>query len=314
MKHAYWRVRVLFRQWYSFVRKMAENFTACNEPAKQKRVRGRPRKHPQEEDLEVRVEGKELALRTTRKDFIAEASEVIFSLSVPNLLLFQWHRMVHEPRDYIPLLNSSIADKAVAIQSDCSQVADNLACRAGRLRSQVATATSGKREALLGRYAHIPVYRGSTVSPQPLLEEVDSLRTELADTLVEMADRQEEITTLKEAMAKMAIERAAVMNKGKTVEESSERHRRRKLSHFRSVTEAALWFAESFGLVPDQLNTHTATSGERINIQFGEGTSQSSPQPVTTRIPDEFCAMQTLYLLDRFGVSDEFYHELTQVK
>lgn len=59
------------------------------------------------------------------------------------------------------------------------------------------------------------------MSPQLLLEEVDSLRTELADTLVEMADRQDEITTLKEAMAKMAVERAAVMNKGKTVEESS---------------------------------------------------------------------------------------------
>ena len=71
---------------------------------------------------------------------------------------------------------------------------------------------------------------------------------------------------------------------------------------------------ESFGLVPDQLNTHTATSGEQINIQFGEGMSQGSPQPVTTRIPDEFCAMQSLYLLDHFGVSDEFYHELTQVK
>ena len=28
---------------------------------------------------------------------------------------------------------------------------------------------------------------------------------------------------------------------------------------------------------------------------------------------DEAVAVQTLYLLDRFGVSDEFYHELTQV-
>ena len=90
------------------------------------------------------------------KDFRAE---VILSLRVPNRLLFQWHRMVHKPRDYIPLLNSSIADKAVAIWSDCSQVGDNLACRAGRLRSQV-----------------------------------ESLRIELADTLV-MADRQ--VTTLR---------------------------------------------------------------------------------------------------------------------
>jgi len=33
-------------------------------------------------DLQVRVEGKELALRTTRKDYQAEANDVIFSLSV----------------------------------------------------------------------------------------------------------------------------------------------------------------------------------------------------------------------------------------
>ena len=115
-------------------------------------------------------------------------------------------------------------------------------------------------------------------------------------------------------MANMTMERAEVMNHGKTVEESSEQHRRQKLSHFRSVTEAALWFAESFGLIPDQLTTHAANSGEQISIHFGEGTSQASQQSITTRLPDEFCAMQTLYLLDRFGVSDEFYHELTQVK
>ena len=88
-------------------------------------------------------------------------------------------------------------------------MAENLACRAGHLGH-----CHLRREALLGRYAHIPVYHGSTVSPQPLLDEVDSLRIELAETLVEMADRQEEITTLKEVIAKMAMDRAAVMNHG----------------------------------------------------------------------------------------------------
>ena len=48
---------------------MAESSTTSSEPAKQKRTRGRPRKHPGEEDyLEVKVEGKQLALRTTRND------------------------------------------------------------------------------------------------------------------------------------------------------------------------------------------------------------------------------------------------------
>ena len=50
----------------------------------------------------MRVEGKELALRTTRKDYQAEANDMIFSLSVPNQLLYQCHRMVKKPRDYIP--------------------------------------------------------------------------------------------------------------------------------------------------------------------------------------------------------------------
>ena len=65
----------------------------------------------------------------------------------------------------------------------------------------------------MGKCAHIPVYRDSTVAPQPLLEEVDDLRAELADTLVEMADRQEEISTLRQVMEKMALERAAMINR-----------------------------------------------------------------------------------------------------
>ena len=48
-----------------------------------------------------------------------------------------------------------------------------------------------------------------------------------------------------------------------------------------------------------------------INVPLSD-----SDQPSTTpegRKVDEYVALQTLYLLDRFGVSDEFYHELTQV-
>ena len=84
---SYWHDRFLFRQWFSFACKMAQSSTTFSEPAKQKRARGRPRKHAREDDdLEVKVEGKELALRNTRKDL--QADEPIFSLSVPNQLLF----------------------------------------------------------------------------------------------------------------------------------------------------------------------------------------------------------------------------------
>ena len=89
-----------------------------------------------------------------------------------------------------------------------------------------------------------------------------------------------------------------------------------KLAQFKRAANAALWFGESFGLVPKQLTvcTSMSMSNEVINIPLGK-----SPEPPTDRSVqparevDEFCAMQTLYLLDKFGVSDEFYHKLTQV-
>ena len=76
--------------------------------------------------------------------------------------------------------------------------------------------------------------------------------------------------------------------------------------------DAALWFGESFGLVPAQLTVRTSPNDEAISIPL-DGTSTLLPDTQLAREVDEFCAMQTLYLLDRFGVLDEFYHELTQV-
>ena len=106
------------------------------------------------------------------------------------------------------------------------------------------------------------------------------------------------------------VERDEMVYCGK-VEEMSKRYWRRKLSEFGSAAESALWFAESFGLIPESLNVRTSGSGEVISVPLSD-----SEQPSTTpecRQVDEYVALQTLYLLDRFGVSDEFYHEPTQV-
>ena len=53
-----------------------------------------------------------------------------------------------------------------------------------------------------------------------------------------------------------------------------------------------------------------------MNVSFGDnadGSPTSSEAPQQRKV-DEATALQTLYMLDRFGVSDEFYHELTQVR
>ena len=99
------------------------------------------------------------------------------------------------------------------------------------------------------------------------------------------------------------LERSEMVNTGKSYDDLSSRQKRRKLSQFQRAVDAALWFGESFGLVPVD---------ESLTIPLGDNSAPLPDTPLAREI-DEFCAMQTLYLLDRFGVSDEFYHELTQV-
>ena len=94
---------------------------------------------------------------------------------------------------------------------------------------------------------------------EPYKDEIENLHVELANALVEMEGRETEVAVLKQKMGQLLQERG-VVNGGKMVENVSARQQRRKLSHFRSVSEAALWFANSFGLVVDQITTHTVES------------------------------------------------------
>ena len=45
------------------------------------------------------------------------------------------------------------------------------------------------------------------------------------------------------------------MNKGKQIDEVSPRQARRKVAHVTILSKQALWFAHSFGLVPELCNS-----------------------------------------------------------
>lgn len=156
----------------------------------------------------------------------------------------------------------------------------------------------------------LPVCHGDTISPQALQVQVHELESELTSVMEELSLTQDAVTNMKEQLQK---ERDDMVHNGKKVEEMSKRHRRRKLTQFRSAAESALWFAKSFGLIPESMSIRTSGSGEVINVPLSDSDQQqSSSSPEEWKV-DEYIALRTLYLLDRFGVSDKFYHELTQV-
>ena len=108
-------------------------------------------------------------------------------------------------------------------------------------------------------------------------------------------------------------------NSGKHIDEVSDRQKRRKLAKFKESTTKALWFAETFGLEVESISTKTSNDGHKLVIPLGsQQDNHPSIEPATSTAPtDRNChsnVMQTLYLLERFGVSDESYHELTQVR
>lgn len=110
----------------------------------------------------------------------------------------------------------------------------------------------------------------------------------------------------------LLMERDELVNCGKKRIEVSKKQQKRKLAHFKSAAEGALWFAESFGLIPECLDVRVSGSEDGVKISFTEEQASQAKQSKGKQV-DEAIAVQTLYLLDRFGVSDEFYHELTQV-
>ena len=58
---------------------------------------------------------------------------------------------------------------------------------------------------------------------------------------------------------------------------------------------------------------HTSGPYVVINVPFPDPECQQLSRSPEGRKVNEHVALQTFYPLDRFGVSDEYYHELTQV-
>ena len=143
---------------------------------------------PSKASLVVTVEQKQDVLLTTRDDLKQNVDEVLFSLRVPNQLLYQWYRKVSNKMDYLPLLNASIVDAwVVAVGSDSEGLSQELYRRPGqcscnclfcvlvcfsffistcrKLASEVKKLKGSLRESLLKKSFLLSVYRGDTISP-----------------------------------------------------------------------------------------------------------------------------------------------------
>lgn len=133
-----------------------------------------------------------------------------------------------------------------------------------------------------------------------------SALAEKYDVIQELKDTQVELKNYIQQLEKDDH----LKNKGKDVGEV--KNKSRKLKTFLSNAKTALWFSESFGLELQSLTLKQLRTGKCHKIITEEHISESGGFDGLSDKEKENIE-QVLFLLDKFYVSDHFYHELTMI-
>ena len=262
--------------------------------------------------------------------FSNTSATAVFTLRIPNRLLHHWHGEMLDKENqckstsYITLLNSEIQGGVVNITPTCSRIERRLCVQASKV-SAIISKGGRKAQTILHKEYHLFVLEGEAESIKDIREMKDAAEMQAALWKHQHETKQLEVTQLLEDMAESIITYEEMMkrleariedseatvarrNDTKTVEEVSPRQARRKMSQFTSYVHQALWFSESFGLIPEYVHLRKTKSGSPVKVPFSPSNLRiSSEQPTAD---DHEKVLQTLYILDRFAVSDESYHEL----
>ena len=223
---------------------------------------------------------------------------------------------------YITCLNKSICQQALQVRSGSRRIEDNLTKCAGSLQSRYSAASGENRNKVRRGHYTIAICAGESENCGDLISEMESLEMQVTGIEEVMRSKEQEVAVLQQAIElvqeREAENREVMANYGRPIE-VSDCHKWRKLSKCKESATKALWFAETFGLEVESIATKTISAGNEVVIPLAsqQGNCPFMASSSSTAPTDRNChskVMQTLYLLERFGVSDHFYHELTQVR
>ena len=266
--------------------------------------------------LAVTVEGVSAGYTRPTTDW----DSVILCLRIPNRLLCQWHKSPDRGHSYIELLNSSIRDNAVTVDVHSARLERHLHRRAGEISRKASTIKSYRsRQVFLDKGSVVDVHKGETVNASPLLEELDMVTEDIGMWIEHCDGAEAALALLREEMQTSATTdhlpavspASHSSNTGLPIRDVSERQRRRKVLQLKRSTERALWFVNSFGLKVQSLSLCDCKTGSPLTLNYQPPVEQLAA--AASCLPTDGAIYQTLYLLERFGVSDDFFHELSMI-
>lgn len=81
----------------------------------------------------------------------------------------------------------------------------------------------------------------------------------------------------------------------------------RTIREIKKKSEKALWFAESFGLLPISITFQSETSKVNVDLSTSKGSTRYDELDPTYKQK----LREIILIMDKFGISDAAYHELT---
>ena len=148
--------------------------------------------------------------------------------------------------------------------------------------------------------------RQLNVTGKPLLYNI-FIKINCRHKLEQMKENLPEIIT--------SVLKQKFINTGKSVDDVQSRQKRRKLALLKESCYTALRFADTFNTDLLSVVLRTRKNNEIIKIQYQQNNEKEVIPAQTTTVDSSSITtlQQVLYLLDKFAVSDEFYHELAML-
>lgn len=243
---------------------------------------------------------------------------------------------------YPDLIDMSAPAHAFAIKDDLvtrQYVHNQFEKRAANIISQYRTNSGKKNWAKLdAKTLKFHIYEDQLASCQETEDDVLSLRNDLAEWKTAHANLEGEkkilIDEMQNTILNMANELKDLKETNSQLEEyikclekeegfeyrgkyvSETKNKQCTLKAFLSRAQTALWFSKAFGLELESLKVKETGTGKfhEINVESKRDKPRENPASQTDSDADMSRVEKILYLLDKFCVSDEFYHELSMIE
>ena len=294
------------------------------------------------ENVDVTVEGRS----TWSKRRTDECDDVACCICVPNSLLQSWWLERTHDTSYIQLVNDNVRGKIITLDSNCERLERRLYRKAGEVARRAAkTKPNQAKLQYLAKSTSFDILFGETLQASHLQEELEMVNQDIGKWIEQYEGSMETIALLREQLASATSPTSStasstsatsstttlvtasttsgilreLTNTGRPLNQVGERQRRRKVSELKNSVQYVLSFVDSFGLTVENIAMSNSATGTPLTLTYQPSSSSSgSSLPSSTNSSssprNQLCSndtlYQTLYLLDRFGVSDEFYHEL----